>query len=186
MFSPPPEFLLGLQVFKIWQLLVEDVNQHTHTQGGDGFTRLTLIYLIVKSVDTRLVSIGQLFESGRVWAKNGVESVASFKNNSDYHIIKWQQHVTWALSSWGSQMASDNKVLSQGGDIQHSRISIIFRVSGNPPPELRKRLPLRTEGYLSASLLSGHISPSAANSTLWLACWNFLTISSGPPAKIRS
>lgn len=54
------------------------------------------------------------------------------------------------------------------------------------PPELRNRFPLRTTGYLSASLLSGQISPSAANTTLWLVSWNFFSSSSGPPAKITS
>lgn len=34
------------------------------------------------------------------------------------------------------------------------------------PPEFRNRFPLLTTGYLSASLLSGQISPSAANTTL--------------------
>lgn len=54
------------------------------------------------------------------------------------------------------------------------------------PPEFRNRFPLRTTGYLSASLLSGQISPSAANTTLWLVSWNFFNSSSGLPAKITS
>lgn len=54
------------------------------------------------------------------------------------------------------------------------------------PPEFRNRFPLRTTGYLSASLLSGQISPSAANTTLWFVSWNFFSSSSGPPAKITS
>lgn len=54
------------------------------------------------------------------------------------------------------------------------------------PPEFRNCFPLRTTGYLSASLLSGQISPSAANTTLWFVSWNFFSSSSGPPAKITS
>lgn len=43
-----------------------------------------------------------------------------------------------------------------------------------------------TMGYLSASLLSGHRIPSAANTTLWFDFWNFFRTSSGPPANITS
>lgn len=54
------------------------------------------------------------------------------------------------------------------------------------PPELRKRFPVPTSGYCSASPHSGQQKPSAEKSRWLPLCTNFFSSSEGLPARITS
>lgn len=56
----------------------------------------------------------------------------------------------------------------------------------NLPPDPRNRFPSLTWGCLSCRCRSGQIRLSEENTTLCPACWNFLSSSLGPDAKITS